>query len=312
MKSFLISIDTEGDNLWAWKKGDAITTENAKFLERFQNVCNEYGFKPTYLTNYEMAKSNEFVRFAKRCVDSNVAEIGMHLHAWNTPPEYNLGNILPNPGAPYLIEYPYEIMDQKISTMTTLLEDTFEMKVDTHRAGRWATDDRYYELLRRHGYSFDCSVTPHVDWSSHQGESLGSEGSDYTNASERPYELLDGLNEIPCTVRVSHRFFKPARPSLKGYAGSCYRKLKGELIWLRPDGYNLEKMLWLLDAVYADPSLDYIMFMLHSSELMPGGSSTFKTQESIEHLYKDINKVFSVASNDFVGMTIGEYGRNLK
>ena len=66
MKSFLISIDTEGDNLWAWKKGDIITTNNACFLERFQSLCNEFGFKPTYLTNYEMAKSQEFVKFAKK------------------------------------------------------------------------------------------------------------------------------------------------------------------------------------------------------------------------------------------------------
>jgi hypothetical protein len=51
--AFLITIDTEGDNLW--QKNDSITTENAKYLPRFQAVCEKYGFKPVYLTNYEMA-----------------------------------------------------------------------------------------------------------------------------------------------------------------------------------------------------------------------------------------------------------------
>ena len=30
-KKFLITIDTEGDNLWAWKQGDAIRTENVLY-----------------------------------------------------------------------------------------------------------------------------------------------------------------------------------------------------------------------------------------------------------------------------------------
>ena len=49
MKKFLISIDTEGDNLWNWEYGKEITTENSLFVPRFQNLCEKYGFKPTYL-----------------------------------------------------------------------------------------------------------------------------------------------------------------------------------------------------------------------------------------------------------------------
>lgn len=314
MKSFLISIDTEGDNLWEWKKGNEITTRNAGFLERFQNLCNEFGFKPTYLTNYEMAKSQEFVKFVKKPLASNEAEIGMHLHAWNTPPDFDLSSQNPNPGAPYLIEYPYEVMDQKISTMTNLLESVFERKIETHRAGRWATDERYFELLYKHGFSFDCSITPHVNWSSKPGESLGSHGSDYTKEYDRVHVLIEGqkpLYEIPCTVKVSHRFFKPYKSSLRGLAGSFYRQIIGDYVWLRPDGYNLDKMLWILDSVNEDKKIDYVMFMLHSSELMPGGSPTFRTAESIEHLYQDMRKVFIEASKKFEGKTICEYGRSL-
>ena len=64
MKRFFIPIDTEGDNLWAWREGDPICTENAKFLPRFQSLCEEYGFRPDYLTNYEMASDNFFRDFA--------------------------------------------------------------------------------------------------------------------------------------------------------------------------------------------------------------------------------------------------------
>lgn len=35
--AFLITIDTEGDNLW--QNHDRITTENTRFLPRFQALC---------------------------------------------------------------------------------------------------------------------------------------------------------------------------------------------------------------------------------------------------------------------------------
>lgn len=31
MKKFLITIDTEGDNLWEWKNGEKIYTENTLY-----------------------------------------------------------------------------------------------------------------------------------------------------------------------------------------------------------------------------------------------------------------------------------------
>ena len=83
--AFLITIDTEGDNLW--QKNDSITTENAKYLPRFQAVCEKYGFKPVYLTNYEMAIDPFFIEFGQDVIARGTAEIGMHLHAWNSPPE---------------------------------------------------------------------------------------------------------------------------------------------------------------------------------------------------------------------------------
>ena len=35
MKTFLITVDTEGDNLWQWKPGEKITTENSLFITEY-------------------------------------------------------------------------------------------------------------------------------------------------------------------------------------------------------------------------------------------------------------------------------------
>lgn len=69
MKKFLITIDTEGDNLWQWKDGDPIGTDNTKYLPRFQKLCDKYGFKPTWLTNYEMMMDDNYVQFIKEVVN---------------------------------------------------------------------------------------------------------------------------------------------------------------------------------------------------------------------------------------------------
>ncbi|VFS41716.1 lipopolysaccharide biosynthesis protein WalW [Enterobacter cancerogenus] len=61
--AFIITIDTEGDNLW--QNHRVIKTENARYLARFQSLCERFGFKPVWLTNYEMAIEPVFIAFAK-------------------------------------------------------------------------------------------------------------------------------------------------------------------------------------------------------------------------------------------------------
>lgn len=313
-KYFLISIDTEGDNQWEWKNGDIIETKNALYLPRFQSLCEKYRYKPTYLSNYEMATSKPFQEFAKPCVKNGTAEIGMHLHAWSTPPEFQLPRFQNPNNAPYLIEYPDDIMEKKISVMTDVLKDVFQCEITTHRSGRWALDERYIRLLQKYGYAFDCSVTPGVSWKTNPGQSEGSVGSDYTNEKGKPYIIGKGdhpLLEIPMTIIPSHHAFKPTRKDLKAAIGTLYRAAKGQMIWLRPSGNNLEQMKWIVESIRKSNCVSYVMFMIHSSEFMAGGSPYYKTEASIDKLFSDIEELFKFACMDFQGATIGEYGKLL-
>jgi hypothetical protein len=52
---------------------------------------------------------------------------------------------------------------------------------------------------------------------------------------------------------------------------------------------------------------DYIEFMLHSSEFMPGGSPTFPSAGHIERLYGEMESLFETASRYFKGYTLAEY-----
>jgi hypothetical protein len=285
-----------------------ITTENAKYLPRFQKLCEKYGYKPVYLVNYEMANDAFFVDFAKKTVQTGNCEIGLHLHAWNTPPYYKLAKPYDNYGLPYLIEYPETIMREKFDYLFRQLTETFSIKVMSHRAGRWAMNQSYFDLLIDSGIKIDCSVTPHISWRKSRGFTTGSIGSDYSKYSEDPFFVKSSsqdsfLLEMPVTIRILHTlFFTSPRTVLF----DLKRFICGKPVWLRPNGNNLREMLALIEYI-EESNCDYLMFMLHSSEFMPGGSPNFKTRESIERLYTDINTIFEKIHRNFQGITLKNY-----
>lgn len=323
MPYFLITIDTEGDNLWA--KPRRIETRNAKYLPRFQSLCEKYNFKPTYLTNYEMAVDGRYTEFAKDVVSRGTGEVGMHLHAWNSPPLKALTSD-DHLYHPYLIEYPDSIMRDKIAYMTDLLENMFNLKMISHRAGRWSMDARYARMLVERGYLVDCSVTPHVSWRDHWGDPGQSGGTDFSSFHDGAYFIdLDDMRlpgnsrflEVPMTIFCDHSPLKNAlkipidavknRYGHKKVVRRFAERVSPKTIhWLRPNGRNASKMLEIVNAS-VERNSDYIEFMLHSSELMPGGSPNFRDESSINKLYDDLGQLFDTIKGNFTGVTLKDY-----
>lgn len=309
MKKFIITMDTEGDNLWNWHEGDEITTHNTHYLLRFQQLCEKYGFKPVWLTNYEMIMDPDYVEFIKNVEKNHTGELGMHLHAWNSPPLYKLP--IANDGQPYLIEYPKNIMEEKVKFLTNLIYEKTGIRPISHRAGRWAMNQEYFNIIGKYGYKIDCSVTPGIDWSHIVGRTKASAGSNYKNCPRSIYnvELSERtkLTEVPVSILLSHRYFCGVNAPIKKQIKKIWHSIKGYPIWLRPNGSNLKEMKYLLRC-HSKNDAPYVMFMLHSSELMPGGSPSFKTDNQIEALYRDIAEVFDYAKAlGYEGSTLREF-----
>jgi len=284
-KKFIITIDTEGDNLWEWKEGMPLGTENVNCLPRFQKLCNKYNFIPTWLCNWEMANDDRFISFARKNLEEGTCSIGMHLHAWNTPPEYTLLLKHEKGGLPYLTEYPREIMKEKILSMTSIIEEKMKIRPIVHRAGRWGMNDDYFELLAECGYIADCSITPYVDWKNSWGQTPRFEGPDYFR-EEVKISKRKNILEIPVTT--------------------LWDEEQKTTLWLRPNSKNLDEMLRLIEY-YQNSELDYLMFMLHSSEMMAGGSPVFQTEKEIEVLYEHLNIVFDAISKKYEGIGLDGY-----
>jgi hypothetical protein len=295
--AFLVTVDAEGDDMWR-RRG--ATTENARFAPRFQALCERYGLRPTWLTDYEMCECPEFVAFGRDLLERGTGEIGMHLHAWNSPPFVDIDLR----GQTYLTEYPEGVMRAKVAAMTRLIEQRFGRRPMSHRAGRWALDRRYAQVLVEQGYLVDCSVTPYVSWARVLGDPAGRGGTDYSSFPAHAYFVdlarIDRagdspLLEVPVSIRPEQT--RPRR---------WLRRRPTAVIWLRPDGRNRESMLAIVERAIAEgwPCLE---FMLHSSELMPGGSPTFASRADVEGLYEDLDALFARAAEVSRGATLVEF-----
>jgi len=264
-----------------------------------------------------MAVSPAFRSFGLDVLKRGTAEIGMHLHAWNSPPRAPL-TVDDLACQPYLIEYPEQAMRDKISALTDCLEGAFGVKMVSHRAGRWAFDETYARLLVEHGYRVDCSVTPHISWKAHMGGTPGHGGSDYSQFPDSAYFVdLDNiarpgrssLLEVPMTVvPASGPSFDRLRNVLppRSLARRAMNRYFAPVHWLRPDRRNRDAMVRIVEQA-ARARKAYVEFMVHSSELMPDGSPLFRTAAEIDALYRDLEALFQVAERLCVGATLQEY-----
>lgn len=301
-RKFIITVDTEGDNIWKtnWTKNSMrrITTRNGAYILRFQELCEKYNFIPTYLVDYEMTQSQPFVEMSKSKLVEKKLEIGMHMHAWNCPPYYELIPKKRGANKPYIGEYPKRIIEKKVDYLTKSLEDIFQTDIQSHRSGRWYIDKEYIQILKRYGYLVDCSVTPYVNWIDNSGLTRGSAGVNYKKYPCYDYEMdlnnlqkkgKSGFYEVPVTIDRKNISW-----------------LKYDCNWLRPNGKNIEEMNDLVEKKIIE-RCDYLEFMIHSSELMPGGSSTFQKKQDIEHLYKDLDILFSCISRNWQGESLSGF-----
>jgi hypothetical protein len=249
----------------------------------------------------------------------------MHLHGWHSPPFVPLTQD-DVAHAPYLTEYPLDLLDAKVDAMTVLLEETFQVKMLSHRAGRFGFDGRYARALIRNGYTTDCSVTPRVSWRASVGDPAGNGGPDYTSFPDRAYFIdpddisrpgASELLEVPVTTAsFSNRMvdaavtFVSSSPFIamdrRQIARRGLRRVFPTDARLIPNGRNQRQMERLIARSLAERR-GHVELFLHSSELMPGGSPWLTTARHIERLYEELEAIFDAVRSRCRATTLAEF-----
>jgi hypothetical protein len=75
---------------------------------------------------------------------------------------------------------------------------------------------------------------------------------------------------------------------------------------LRANGQNLKDLLWIVRKALHEKR-DFIQLVIHSPELMPGGSLKLPNKKAVEKLYKDLEFFFDHVYHVFESNTLQEY-----
>ena len=301
----IITIDTEADN--QWEPGNTLETKNIAYLPRFQSLCEQYGFKPTYLCTFEAIHSREFDATMGTFLGRGKAEVGAHLHPWSNPP-YELLCSGKSGGRAYPSELSARAFADKVTVLTEAIERKTAVRPGSYRAGRWGFCAEHIPILEALGYRADCSVTPLISWASHPGKDLP--GPDFRGAPAKPYFLNhadvrmagdSSLLEVPVTIVLTSALARIpavsrllARIANKPYAralGRLLRVLRGPQ-WFRPWPHSSARDMIRVYRASERAALPVVEMMLNSSELTAGASPFYPTGASVEKLYAKLERVF--------------------
>jgi hypothetical protein len=322
---FIITIDTEGDN--QWDHGRELTVENIKFVPRFQDLCNKYLIKPTYLVTSEVCEDNFAKEIFTDYLLKDKAEIGAHLHAWTTPPFKDIDGYRYNDvNHAFATELSQDLLTEKIKHLTNQIETSFGKHPFSFRSGRFGFDRNVAMILADNSYVVDSSVTPYTSWAVQKGIPGGKGGPDFLDNTPFPfkYDFDSGpLTEIPVTILPTkfplnkNKIF--ASHYFRNVDNSIFLKVIRRLIfnnqplWLRP---HLWMNTGLLDELLNESiniGLPYIVMMFHSSELMPGCSIYRPDKDAIEKLYDLLERFFvKLQDMNIDSVTLTEAAKNCK
>ncbi len=322
---FLLTIDTEGDN--QWDHGRELAAENIKFVPRFQELCEKYFIKPTYLVTSEVCDD----AFAKEIFTEyslkDKAEVGAHLHAWTTPPFHDKDGYRYNdPHHAFANELPDDLVTLKLKNLTDQIESSFGVRPSSFRSGRYGFNENLARILLQNGYLVDSSVSPYSTWARHHGIPGGAGGPDFVDKGPFPYEysFMEGkLIEIPITIlptrfplnrnpTIARHYFRNVENSI---FLRVFRKLffNNQPLWFRPNPWMTTELFEELLIESEDLKLPYIVMMFHSSELMPGCSIYRPDNDSIEKLYDVLESFFNLLKNRKIdSVTLTEAAKNYK
>jgi hypothetical protein len=316
----IITIDTEGDNQWDRSLPRSI--ENVRFIPRFQDLCERYGFAPTYLCTYDVAAAQHFDEVLLPLSKTARAEIGAHLHPWTSPPFSPWDKRGTTPAYPS--ELPPGLFARKLECLTELLAVKLGHSPTSYRAGRWGLSAAHIPVLLRLGYIVDCSVTPLMTW---VDPGARERGQDFSAAPAQPYFIAWGdparrgtsrLLEVPVTILYVNGMMRRSRvlrAAYGRYRKTPFARLLNRVFtvapqWFRPFPDMTVDRLRAVHHAASHLALPAIEMMFHSSELMPGGSPHNPTKDAVEYLYERLDTLLAYLSAEGVqGTTLSGFAK---
>jgi hypothetical protein len=307
----VISIDVEEEGLFFGhypRTPPGVT--NVAELERLSFIPREFGLPLTLLVTYQVARDPEACRVLAHWRDHYQAEIGIHLHPWNTPPFLDLPDPEPVPAA----RLPRELLREKFANLTSQVQANLAVRPRSFRMGRFDAGPRVWSLLPEFGLEVDSSVAP-----------LTLKNADPRGflAPADPFPLWDAgsqenkLLEVPITI-VPLVAGTPGLVDRLAAAGppAWGRGLRGLFRYVgaagvQPAWYPLASMQ-LAARLHRRRGGRVLTMFFHSSELKAGATRLFPTEAAVGRFVDKIRTflVWLVQTGPVQGVTLTQLGED--
>ena len=278
----VISLDVEEEGLFSGQYPRRPSgVKNVSALNRLEFIPREFGLPLTLLLSYHVASNSEARPVIQHWQQRHQAEIGAHLHHWNTPPFSHETN--PEPLASNKLPRP--LLQAKLHTLVTTIGTNFDCVPRAFRMGRFDWWPRILELLPGVGLRCDSSMVPLAHY-------IGKVDQFQTPAE--PFRLMVGqppqpLLEVPLTMvavspssaRLVYRISKLLTRSRGERLRAAFRSCGAAGI--HPAWFPLPSMR-LAALLHRRRGGQVLNMFLHSSELHPGATPHFKTEAAVTQL----------------------------
>jgi hypothetical protein len=307
----VLTMDVEEEGLFQshYAPTDA-PTENVAELTRLDPIFREWGIRPTLLVSYQVIRHKRHQDLLASLAHRWGAEIGAHLHPWNTPPLEPLPH--PEPVPSELI--PRALLEAKLRTLLDTLSQA-GFAASSFRMGRFNMGPAMFSVLERAPeIQVDSSVCPLTKYYGGPVR-LGLRTDPYFPDVHDP--LVAGnsrILEVPVTI-------VPAIPRLGRFLVCLDEKNVFPDTWIPEIAAKLASLpaqpMWTgLRRLKAAVRLHrrrggtVLSSFFHSSEIMPGGCPQHTSRKDIDGFLTKLNRFLGWLRTEFAveSMTLSELG----
>jgi len=289
----VVTIDVEEEGLFSNQYDSRnVSVKNVRELNKLDPVFKEWGVRPTLLVAYPVVSHDPHKDLLLKLAEKWNAEIGAHLHPWNTPP------LEPSP---YPEPVPSELIPREllVAKLRTLMDEIRKLGVGpvSFRMGRFSMGPKVFSILEPAGIRVDSSIAP---MSRYYG------GPDHLSAMTEPYfpdphdPLRAGTSsvlEVPMTILPLTRNLGLWLESLRAKSvlpekWISWIAMNAGSIPIQPAWMGLRRLKAGVKLLQKRKGSVLTMFF-HSSELMPGGYPHHPTVASIDRFVQKLAAFFA-------------------
>jgi len=307
----VISIDVEEEGLFFGRypcTPPGVT--NVAELSRLGFISRDFGWPLTLLATYQVARDPGARRVLAQWRDRHRAEIGLHLHPWNTPPFADL----PDPEPVGSERLPRPLLRDKFANLVSQVQAHFDAPPRSFRMGRFDAGRRVWGLLPEFGLEVDSSLAPLTRKNPHPRSFLAPADPFALSALEptggKVLEVpITMVPVAPGTPRLTARLAAALPPPWDTRLLDLFRY--GGVVGVQPAWYPLASMKLAAQLHRRRGGRVFTMFF-HSSELKPGATRLFPTEAAVNRFVDKIRAFLTwlAQTGPVKGVTLAELGQD--